>query len=125
MPDCLDTKWVSQRLLYNIPAFCDVVLVSDMEDNAGHCFSSSPVMFASRVKTPTLTNCGVLDNCTQPFQAMELQSALRLNGVRSEVVMFLEESQGIHGYPAKNDGSARMIDWFQAFLPAGMHSAPP
>jgi dipeptidyl aminopeptidase/acylaminoacyl peptidase len=92
-----------------------------MEDNTGRYFSSSPVMFASRVKTPTLTICGLLDNCTPPGQALEFHTALRLNGVRSEVVMYPEEGHGIQGYPAKNDYLARVVDWFQTFMPANEH----
>jgi dipeptidyl aminopeptidase/acylaminoacyl peptidase len=121
VPVCPVTNWVSLRLSCNIPAFCDVILESDMEDNTGRYFSSSPVMFASRVKTPTLTICGLLDNCTPPGQALEFHTALRLNGVRSEVVMYPEEGHGIQGYPAKNDYLARVVDWFQTFMPANEH----
>lgn len=117
VPVCPVTNWVSLRLSCNIPGFGDKILKAEMEDVTGRYFSSSPVLFASRVRTPTLTICGELDNCTPPSQALEFHSALRLNGVRSQLVMYPEEGHAIRGYPAKYDYFARMIDWFQTFMP--------
>lgn len=118
VPVCPVTNWVSQRLMSNIPTFCDVILDAEMEDATGRYFSSSPIMFASRVRTPTLTVCGGSDNCTPPGQAQEFHAALRLNGVRSQLVIYPEEGHAIRGFPAKRDFFARMIDWFQTHMPA-------
>lgn len=118
VPVCPVTDWATQRLLSNIPAFCDMILEAGMEDLSGRFFTSSPVFFASRVKTPTLTIGGERDNCTPPSQAIEFYSALRLNGVRSELVMYPDEGHAIRGYPAKNDYYARLIEWFQTFMPS-------
>lgn len=111
------TNWVSQHLTSNIPYFDTMCLGSDFTQAGGNHHSRSPVMFAHRVKTPTLNICGALDRCTPPGQAQEFHNALLSNGVRSVLVTYPFEGHGVRTFPAVIDYAARVVDWFLRHMP--------
>jgi dipeptidyl aminopeptidase/acylaminoacyl peptidase len=111
------TNWVSEHLTCHIPHFCAQFLADDMTTPGGKYFTRSPVMFAKRVKTPTLNVCGALDRNTPPGQAVEFHHALRLNGVESVLVTYPEEGHGVRRMPASFDYAARVVGWFMRHMP--------
>ncbi len=111
------TNWVSQHLTSNIPYFDTMCLGSEFTQAGGNHYSRSPVMFAHRVKTPTLNICGALDRCTPSGQAREFHNALLANEVRSVLVTYPLEGHGVRTYPAMIDYAARLVDWFLRYMP--------
>jgi dipeptidyl aminopeptidase/acylaminoacyl peptidase len=65
-----------------------------------------------------LNICGALDRCTPPQEAVQFHNALRHNGVESVLLTYPQEGHGIRKYPAAIDCTARMIEWFEARMPA-------
>lgn len=106
------TDWVSQHLTTNIPSFDPWFLGSRFNGRSGNHYSRSPVMFAHRVRTPTLTICGALDRCSPPGQAQQFHNALLLNRTKSTLVTYPQEGHGVRSFPAMIDLSARVVDWF-------------
>ena len=110
------TDWVSQHLTSNIPYFDSFCLGSKYTDNAGNYHARSPVMYARRVKTPTLNICGALDRCTPAGQAQEFHNALLENGAKSVLVTYPHEGHGVRAFPAAIDYATRVVGWFTRYL---------
>ncbi len=117
IPVCPVTDWVSQRFTSHIPHFCDTFLADDPHAPAGRYFSRSPIHFAHRARTPTLSICGAKDRNTPPTQALEFHRALTLNGIESVLLTYPREGHGIRELPALIDSVARQIDWLERFMP--------
>jgi dipeptidyl aminopeptidase/acylaminoacyl peptidase len=111
------TDWVSEHLTCHIPYFCKVFLNDDIDNPTGKYFSRSPVHFANRVTTPTLSVCGALDKNTPPGQALEFHHALQLNGVTSVLATYPLEGHGVRTMPASFDYLTRLITWFSRHMP--------
>jgi dipeptidyl aminopeptidase/acylaminoacyl peptidase len=111
------TNWVSEHLISNIPHFCSMALDDRYLNSGGKYFERSPVMYAHKVKAPTLNICGALDRCTPPEEAMQFHNALLENGVESALVTYPDEGHGIHKLPACIDYAARLASWFEKHMP--------
>ena len=61
---------------------------------------------------------GALDRCTPPSEAMQFHNALLERGVESVLVTYPEEGHGVRKFPAVIDYTARLMDWFEKFMPA-------
>jgi len=118
------TNFVTEHLISNIPDFVRVFLQDSLTNTSGHYFTRSPVMFAHRVKTPTLNVCGLLDRCTPPEEAVQFHNALLENGVTSVLVSYPEEGHGVRKMPAMFDYAARLVAWFERFMPARANGTP-
>ena len=116
------TNYVTQQLISNIPEFVELFFADSYTTPGGQYFQRSPVMHAHQVKTPTLNICGALDRCTPPEEAVQFHNALLQNGVESVLVTYPEEGHGIRKFPAALDCTARMIAWFEAYMPAKVAS---
>lgn len=114
---CPHTNQITQRLLSNIPEFTDLFLEDKYSNPAGRYFERSPVMHAHRVSTPTLNICGALDKCTPAEEAQQFHNALLENGTQSVLVTYPEEGHGIRKFPATIDYAARVLEWFEAYIP--------
>ena len=112
------TDWVSEHLTCHIPYFCEIFLNDNIDNPMGKYFSRSPIHFADRVTTPTLSICGALDKNTPAVQALEFHHALQLNGVKSVLVTYPLEGHGVRTMPASFDYLTRLIDWFTLHMPA-------
>ena len=112
------TNWCSQHLTSNIPFFDRIFLGDDPYAPGGRYHERSPVMFADRVRTPTLQTTGLDDRCTPPGQATEFHNALLEAGVPSVCVSYPNEGHGIKGLPALLDQCTRVLDWFDRHMPA-------
>jgi dipeptidyl aminopeptidase/acylaminoacyl peptidase len=113
------TDWYSQHWNSNIGRWDSEFLKADPATPGGAYFERSPVMFASKVRTPTLLTAGLQDRCTPPGQAVELYRALREHGVEAEVAVYPQEGHGVRQMPALFDFCARMVGWFERFMPPG------
>ena len=75
-------------------------------------------MFARNVRTPTLLTAGLEDRCTPPGQAVEFFQALRESGVETELALYPEEGHGVRKLPASIDFCARVVGWFERYMPS-------
>jgi dipeptidyl aminopeptidase/acylaminoacyl peptidase len=112
------TDWYSQHWTSNIGAWDADFLLADPTVPGGAYFDRSPVMFASRARTPTLVTAGVTDRCTPPGQAIEFYRALRQAGVEAALALYPEEGHGVRRMPALFDYLTRLVGWFERFMPA-------
>ena len=115
------TDWYSQHWTSNI-GFWDRTFLGSDPGPGGPYFDRSPVMFADRVRTPTLLTAGTEDRCTPLGQAVEFHQALRERGVESALVVYPGEGHGVRKFPGAIDLAARVVEWFERFLPARTNS---
>ncbi len=112
------TDWVSFHYTTYFPDF-DRLFLQDVPSNVtGPYFSRSPIMFAGRVRTPTLHTTGGLDEATPAGQAIEFHHALLEQGVPSSLAIYPQEGHDVHRFPAVIDRSTRVVGWFERFMPA-------
>jgi dipeptidyl aminopeptidase/acylaminoacyl peptidase len=79
----------------------------------------SPVLQASKVRTPCLNVAGARDMCTPPGQALEFHQALRSHGqAESVLAIYPEEGHGVRSFPAVTDFLTRVVIWFESHMPA-------
>jgi dipeptidyl aminopeptidase/acylaminoacyl peptidase len=110
------TNQVTEHLISNIPHFVSLFLDDNYANAGGKYYTRSPIMYAHRAKTPTLSTCGVLDRCTPPEEAVQFHNALLENGVKSVLVTYPQEGHGVRKWPAVVDYSARLVSWFEEHL---------
>ena len=110
------SNWYSQHRTSQIPNFDSIFLASSASQPGGLFFERSPVMFAHRVRTPSLIMAGALDKNTHPGQALEFYQALLENGVEAELVTYPKDGHSLRGYPAYIDSAARTLIWFERHL---------
>jgi dipeptidyl aminopeptidase/acylaminoacyl peptidase len=113
------TEWYSFTFTTNIPRwglwFLDNV---DPEEIGNQVHTRSPVMHASKARTPTLLTAGAKDRCTPAGQAREFYQALIGHGVDSELVIYPGEGHGVSRFPAVTDYLTRLVTWFERYMPA-------
>jgi dipeptidyl aminopeptidase/acylaminoacyl peptidase len=106
------TNWYSQHRTSQIPYFDALFLDGEPSSPNGHFFNRSPVMYAGRVKTPTLQMTGALDQNTPPTQALEFHRSLLEHGVRSVLATYPTAGHGIRSFPEVIDATTRYVGWF-------------
>ncbi|HEX4061266.1 MAG TPA: S9 family peptidase [Streptosporangiaceae bacterium] len=113
------TEWYSFTFTTNIPRwglwFLDD---ADPEEIGNQAHTRSPVMHASKARTPTLLTAGAKDRCTPAGQAREFYQALIDHGVASELVIYPGEGHGVRQFPAVTDYLTRLVTWFERYMPA-------
>ncbi len=107
------TNQVTEHLISNIPHFVSLFLDDTYTNPGGRYYTRSPILYAHRARTPTLSTCGALDRCTPPEEAVQFHNALLENGVRSVLVTYPQEGHGVRKWPATVDYTARLVDWFE------------
>ena len=112
------TDYVSEQLTSHIPGFCENFLLDKYTNPGGEYFKRSAIMFADRVKTPTLNICGALDRNCPAVQAIEFHRALLQHGATSMLVHYPKEGHWVQHHPAIADYGARVVSWFQEHMPA-------
>ncbi|HZY98497.1 MAG TPA: prolyl oligopeptidase family serine peptidase [Candidatus Baltobacteraceae bacterium] len=111
------TNNFSHHWTANIPEFNRRFLKDDPYRTNGMYQGRSPVFFADRAKTPTLSMAGARDRCTPAGQATEFHRALAENGVACELVIYPEEGHHVDRLEAQADQITRMLDWLNRFMP--------
>ncbi|MCR6482912.1 S9 family peptidase [Amycolatopsis sp. OK19-0408] len=112
------TDWYSQSFTSNIAAWGNRFLDADPEQPGTLAHTRSPVLHASKARTPCLNIAGARDNCTPPGQAREFHQALLAQGVPSVLAIYPEEGHGVRAFPAQLDFLARTLQWFERHMPA-------
>jgi len=113
------TEWYSFTYTTNIPRWGLWFLDNaDPEQTGNQVHTRSPVMHASRARTPTLLTAGAKDRCTPAGQAREFYQALLGHGVDSELVIYPGEGHGVSRFPAVTDYLTRLVTWFERYMPA-------
>lgn len=118
------SDWYSQHRTSQIPFFDRLFLDGDPAESGGRFFDRSPVMFASRVRTPTIQLTGALDQNTPPTQALEFHRSLLENGVRSVLATYPTAGHGIRTFPEVMDATARYVGWMLEHLIDGRPRFP-
>ncbi len=109
-------NWYSQHGTSQIPFFDELFLGGNAREKDGNHYHRSPVMFADKVKCPTLTLVGALDQNTPPTQGLEFHNALLENGVESVLVTYPNAAHGIRNFPDVIDHTTRYVGWFLRHL---------
>jgi len=118
VPQSPVTDWYSQHFDSNISAWDELALQVDLHVPGGPYHERSAVIQADRVRTPMLLIAGLRDRCCPPGQAVEMYRALRECGnVESEVAVYPEEAHGNTNIGAQIDENARIVAWFDRFMP--------
>lgn len=113
------TEWYSFTFTTNIPRWGLWFLDNaDPEEIGNQVHTRSPVMHASKARTPTLLTAGAQDRCTPAGQAREFYQALIGHGVDSELVIYPGEGHGVRRFPAVTDYLTRLVTWFEKYMPA-------
>ncbi len=113
------TEWYSFTFTTNIPRWGLWFLAgADPEEAGNQVHTRSPVLHASKARTPTLLTAGAKDRCTPAGQAREFYQALIGHGVDSELVIYPEEGHGVGRFPAITDYLTRLVTWFEKYMPA-------
>jgi dipeptidyl aminopeptidase/acylaminoacyl peptidase len=113
------TEWYSFTYTTNIPRWGLWFLGNaDPEQTGNQVHTRSPVLHASKARTPTMLTAGTRDRCTPVGQAREFYQALIGQGVESELVVYPEEGHGVRRYPAVTDYLTRIVTWFERYMPA-------
>lgn len=110
--------WYSQHWGSNIGRWDRDFLLDDPSTPGGAYHERSPVVHAAKVTTPTLLTAGLQDRCTPPGQAIEFYRALREHGAEAALAVYPEEGHGVRQMPAAFDFLARLVGWFERFMPA-------
>src|SRR5262249_57845418 len=112
------TEWYSFTFTTNIPRwglwFLDD---ADPEQTGNQVHTRSPVMHASKARTPTLLTAGARDRCTPAGQAREFYQALISRGVDSELGIYPGEGHGVSRVPAGPDYLAPLLHLCQKEMP--------
>jgi dipeptidyl aminopeptidase/acylaminoacyl peptidase len=113
------TEWYSFTFTTNIPRWGLWFLDNaDPEEPGNQVHTRSPVMHASKARTPTLLTAGAKDRCTPVGQAREFYQALIGHGIDSELVIYPGEGHGVRHFPAVTDYLTRLVTWFERYMPA-------
>jgi dipeptidyl aminopeptidase/acylaminoacyl peptidase len=112
------TDWYSKCFTSNTGSWAKRFLTADPEQPGTMAHSRSPVLRASRARTPCLNIAGARDRCTPPGQAREFHQALQAHGVESVLVTYPGEGHGVRSYPAVTDFLTRVLGWFATHMPA-------
>ncbi len=113
------TEWYSFTFTTNIARWGLWFLDNaDPEEAGNQVHTRSPVMHASKARTPTLLTAGAKDRATPAGQAREFYQALIGHGVDSELVIYPGEGHGVSRFPAVTDYLTRLVTWFERYMPA-------
>jgi dipeptidyl aminopeptidase/acylaminoacyl peptidase len=113
------TEWYSFTFTTNIPRWGLWFLGNaDPEETDNQVHARSPVMHASKARTPTLLTAGAKDRCTPAGQAREFYQALTSQGIDAELVIYPGEGHGVSRFPAVTDYLTRLLTWFETYMPA-------
>jgi dipeptidyl aminopeptidase/acylaminoacyl peptidase len=111
------TDWRSFHLTTNIPEFDAMFLDGDVWDDGSQYLTRNPLTHHAEISTPILLTAGLRDLATPANQAEQMHRALAARGVPSALALYPEEGHGVQAPPALADQCARMVAWFERFMP--------
>ena len=86
-------------------------------ETADRFLNSSPVLQLKHAKTPTLILQGDADPIDPAGQSQELYRGLKRYGVETELVTYPREPHGFQESKHRVDVLARMLAWFEKYIP--------
>jgi dipeptidyl aminopeptidase/acylaminoacyl peptidase len=110
------SNYVSFHLTSEVWWYDKAILEGDWNDPSSQYPERSPVMHASRCKTPTLIIQGAEDRCTPVSQAEELFNAIAEIGTEVELVVYPREGHVPLERAHALDAIRRTQDWFDRHL---------
>jgi dipeptidyl aminopeptidase/acylaminoacyl peptidase len=113
------TDWRSQHLTSNIAEFDRIFLDGEPFDPESQYQTRSPLTHHELCTTPMLLTAGSRDLATPASQAQQMYKALAERGVEAALAIYPEEGHGVQALPALADQCARMVAWFERFMPSG------
>lgn len=111
------TDWRSQHLTSNIAEFDRLFLEGDPFDPDSQYQTRNPLTHHASCRTPMLLTAGSLDLATPVNQAQQMYKALTERGIAASLAIYPEEGHGVQAPPALADQCARMVAWFERFMP--------
>jgi dipeptidyl aminopeptidase/acylaminoacyl peptidase len=112
------TDWRSFHLTTNIAEFDSLFLKGAPFDPDSQYQTRNPLTHHARISTPMLLTAGALDLATPASQAQQMYRALADRGVPTALAIYPEEGHGVQAPAALADQCARMVAWFELFMPA-------
>ena len=112
-------NFAASALLDDIPVWVEHVMKKTMWEDPDKYWDSSPVAWAHKVKTPTLVIHSEKDHRCPVSEGDQYYRALRLNGVKAELVRYADEGHGLSrgGRPDRRvDRLERITAWFRRWL---------
>lgn len=79
-------------------------------------YDSSPIVHASKVKTPTLMALGMKDLRVPPSQGMEMHYALQSAGVDTCLLVYPEDNHALNRVATEADHWIHIRRWFNKHL---------
>jgi len=76
----------------------------------------SPLKYIEKAKTPTLIVHGQNDGRVPPSQGLELYTALKINEIPSQFVLYPREQHGLRERSHTLDFIYRTLDWFDKYI---------
>jgi dipeptidyl aminopeptidase/acylaminoacyl peptidase len=101
----------------NIPDWDMRVLAADPLERPDVYRAHSAITYAGRVTTPTLILHGEEDHSVPVNQSYAFYRALREREVPAELVVYPGEGHGIRDREHLRDMFARLLRWFETYLP--------
>jgi dipeptidyl aminopeptidase/acylaminoacyl peptidase len=114
------TEWRSFHLTSNLAEFDDLFLAGELWDPGSQYETRNPLTHHHRITTPMLLTAGLRDLATPANQAQQMHRALAERGVETALAIYPEEGHGVQAPPALADQCARMVAWFERFMPASV-----
>jgi dipeptidyl aminopeptidase/acylaminoacyl peptidase len=112
------TDWRSFHLTSNLAEFDRLFLDGDPWDPDSQYQTRNPLTHHHRIRTPTFLTAGSRDLATPANQAEQMYRALTERGVPAALAIYPEEGHGVQAPPALADQCARMVAWFERYMPA-------
>jgi len=112
------TDWYSEHFGSSLIDWVADFVDGDPAEPGGQHHERSPALAGGRLRTPTLLTAGANDRATPPGQAVEHFRALRARSVPAAAVVYPQEGHGVQNLPAAIDLAARVVEWFERFMPA-------
>ena len=112
------TDWTFQHGASCIPFWDELFLDGKPYARDGQYVERSPLAHVAQVTTPTLFLAGALDRATPAGQALAMHRALAAHGVPSECVTYPSVAHGPREVAPLLDTFARIVGWFERWMPA-------
>jgi dipeptidyl aminopeptidase/acylaminoacyl peptidase len=112
------TDWRSFHLTSNLAEFDRLFLKGDPWDPGSQYQTRNPLTHHAAIRTPMFLTAGSRDLATPANQAQQMYRALAERTVPTALAIYPEEGHGVQAPPALADQCARMVAWFEEYMPS-------
>jgi dipeptidyl aminopeptidase/acylaminoacyl peptidase len=110
------SNWISYYGTNGINAWMIPYFGKSAYDDPDVYWSTSPIKFIKRAKTPSLITVGERDIEVPPTQSIEYWNGLKAMGVQTNLVIYPDEGHAIHAPDHVADARRRTVEWFDHYL---------